>query len=578
MGVRHLLRAAGIAAGLVLSALPALGSADGGQPDLEVQLASYDKATNRVGFLVSNESSATAPSTTLAVQTLAPGATTGGASMQLSVPSLKAGQHTSLSYTLPQACAAGLRVQAQLNLDGDPTPDNNNLLAYVCQPDLRLTFESASANSVKFRVSEVGGQPSPATSVHFETETNPPSDPVDVKLGALGVGESKTLDYGLTAPCPGVAVKAQVALDGDANPDDNTLQLFPCDADLAVSFQDFVGGSDNLAFVVTNLGGVTSPATTVDVQTVLPPPPTNDRIVPVPALAHGATFAFTYTLASGCNGNDVRATVSLPTDPNPSNNTTQVTACGKAVPGTIFVPGESTQKIPVPANPYVQSPADVGQAAQIAHDLTTPDYLQPGEHTMDLLPSLIRDADLTHNGGGGLLGGCLLPVTDLEAGFEGLVGWQQDGIGCYTDVSETAMRFDISPLLRGGPKLVTSAQVTFDEKQISWTNGDGTPRDATGCVAELGIATNDFTIYDNARGADQNGLNVLFPNDVFDDVTPGATRNFDVTQPVAGWFAPDNPRFGFVLRGSIENVENDDASSCLSEISNISLHIGYTVL
>lgn len=36
-------------------------------------------------------------------------------------------------------------------------------------------------------------------------------------------------------------------------------------------------------------------------------------------------------------------------------------------------------------------------------------------------------------------------------------------------------------------------------------------------------------------------------------------------------------RFGFVLRGAIEDLNGDDFSSCMSTISNIQLHLTYDV-
>jgi hypothetical protein len=36
-------------------------------------------------------------------------------------------------------------------------------------------------------------------------------------------------------------------------------------------------------------------------------------------------------------------------------------------------------------------------------------------------------------------------------------------------------------------------------------------------------------------------------------------------------------RFGYVLRGGIENPRADDSTSCMSKVSNIRLEVTYTV-
>jgi hypothetical protein len=43
-----------------------------------------------------------------------------------------------------------------------------------------------------------------------------------------------------------------------------------------------------------------------------------------------------------------------------------------------------------------------------------------------------------------------------------------------------------------------------------------------------------------------------------------AQQSFDVTVPVQDWFSPSRPRYGFILKGSFEDLDNADASSCMS--------------
>jgi hypothetical protein len=113
--------------------------------------------------------------------------------------------------------------------------------------------------------------------------------------------------------------------------------------------------------------------------------------------------------------------------------------------------------------------------------------------------------------------------------------------------------------------------MTMDERAWKWTDGDGNPRTATGCVAAVGVANMDFV-------ADPPNGNDMYSNDTYVDLTPSAATQFDVRVPVEDWFSPDSPRYGFILKGSIEDVENDDQSSCMSEIRNIALHVNYMVL
>ncbi len=540
--------------------------------DVKVELGGYDQGKHEAQLTVTNIGDDTAPATTLQVETLAPGASSGN-STSVKVPPLKGSQAFKYGYKLGQDCAAGVRIQAQDTLAGDPTPDNNTLLAYPCQPDLKLTYQGRQSDqNLQFRVANLGGVGSAATTVHFETETTPASDAVDVKLAALEAGQSKTVDYQMVAPCPGLGVKGQVALDGDANPADNSVQLFPCDADLTIKYQGFLPNSDrDMSFVVTNVGGVASPATSAQLtteSTASPAPESNQREVPIPVLAPEASYSFTYSLASNCDGNNVQATVALDSDPNQANLSTLVQACTPVQPDQkLPAPGASNIVLPGPPPPDTQiqrgGPTDISRDVALA----TPDYLQPGEHEMNIQPTVVQERNRSTESG--IF--CPLQGDAPDPGWSE-VGWAQ-GLagGCDTLVSETAVRFDISQLLQGGPKVVKSATLTMDEKALKWTDGGGNDRTVAGCVAAVGVATTDFVADPPADGS-------MYSNDTFVDVTPSAATQFDVTVPVESWFGADSPRYGLVLKGSIEDLQNDDQSSCWSEVSNIQLTLDYTVL
>ena len=234
-------------------------------------------------------------------------------------------------------------------------------------------------------------------------------------------------------------------------------------------------------------------------------------------------------------------------------------------------PGASDLVLPPPpSDTQIQrgGPSDASRDATLA----TPDYLQPGDHEMDFTPTVVqqRTRDTIHPNG--RIPACYTGNNPADPGST-LVGWAQ-GLGtqqCETLVSETAVRFDISPLLQGGPKIVTSAQLTMNEAPWEWTDGDGNPRTVAGCVAAVGVANTDFV-------ADPPTGNDLYSNDTYVDVTPSGATQFDMRVPVEDWFSPDSPRYGFVLKGSIEDLQNDDSSSCMSQISNVQLIVDYTVL
>ena len=553
------------AVGTTLCLVAAPASTHAAAPaDLKIELGSYDQTKLEAQLIVTNVGDDTASASTLQVQTLAPGSNSGKPT-SVNVPALKGSQAFKYAYKLDQDCAPGLRLQAQDTLPGDPTPDNNTLMGYPCQANLKLTFQGRQSDQhLQFRVSNIGGMGAAATTVHFETETTPPSNPVDVKLAVLGPGQSKTVDYLMTAPCPGLAVKGQVPLDGDADSSDNTLQLFACDPDLTIKYQGFLPNSDHdMSFVVTNNGGAASPATSVQIATVKPMPPSNQHTESIPALDPGASYSVSYSLPSTCDGNDVLATIDLDADPNQKNLSTQISACSPLRPDQkLPAPGASDLVLPPPPPPDTQ--IQRGRPTDISRDvaLATPDYLQPGDHEMNFNPTValgrLRQTDQA-------VSSCF--------GFgpaEGstYVGWAQ---GCTVIVSQSAVRFDISPLLQGGPKLVTSAQLTMNEQPTLWLDGDGNRRTVAGCVAAVGVASTDFV-------ADPPTGNNLFSNDTYVDVTPSAATQFDVTVPVEDWFSPDSGRYGFVLKGSVEDPQNDDQSSCLSEVSNIQLTVDYTVL
>jgi hypothetical protein len=140
-------------------------------------------------------------------------------------------------------------------------------------------------------------------------------------------------------------------------------------------------------------------------------------------------------------------------------------------------------------------------------------------------------------------------------------------------VSQTAIEFDLAKLEELPRKAVTRAALTFDEDAFAWTDADGRSRVVPGCVAVLGFATVDWT--------PQPFPQTLFPNELYDDVTPGASKEWNVTSRVQSQmqYPQDRSlRYGYILRGSLEEeLEGEDDTSCMSDLSNIRLTVTYVV-
>ena len=111
--------------------------------DLAVRLWIHAKGSREVQLRVINTGDTPAPATTLQVETLPPGSNTPTAGKTVNVPALGPSNATFFpTYQLPQACASGLRVRATVAFDADPTPEDNMLVAYPCQSDLRVRFQT----------------------------------------------------------------------------------------------------------------------------------------------------------------------------------------------------------------------------------------------------------------------------------------------------------------------------------------------------------------------------------------------------------------------------------------------------
>jgi hypothetical protein len=182
-----------------------------------------------------------------------------------------------------------------------------------------------------------------------------------------------------------------------------------------------------------------------------------------------------------------------------------------------------------------------------------------------------------------------------------LVGWQQyedDGTPCMAESSQLAVQFDTKLLDRIPDKVITRAVLSYDEKQATgcnqglpgggpcWTSGSRQPEPKpNGCIV-VRIPSVDWI------GSPPNGE---FPYITHPSGRPAVNRlgvrAWDVTEPFR-WQKelgamplqpPTGPAlqkgFGLLLSGglTIGQLQAEDNTNCLSELSNIRLQTTYTV-
>jgi hypothetical protein len=226
----------------------------------------------------------------------------------------------------------------------------------------------------------------------------------------------------------------------------------------------------------------------------------------------------------------------------------------------------------------------------------------PGTHTLalDVGRHLSRRSDKyytdTCNPGGAS------PIFDPSV-IE--VGWAQieaNGDPCLATVAQVAVLFDTRALDRIRTKVIDRAVLTYDERPSqgcppgtpvpapgmptpdcsrrvsTWTSGSGAPEDKpNGCVV-VRIPTADWP------SVAPPGL-IPYVSGARPAVGRLGARAWDVTEPFA-WqstlgAAPlgATPGRGFLLSGgpSLDQLEAEDNTSCMSVLSNIRLQVTYTV-
>jgi hypothetical protein len=560
--------------------IAAPGDPQGPAPaDLLLELGHHKSGSRDLKLAITNNRGSASAAGKLQIETLAPGSDAGSGVATVHVPAVQPGQKNRFltDYRLAQACGLGVRVRASLNVPGDPS-NSDTLVAYPCQPDLEIAFKSQASDQVlEFTVENLGGETAPARNVHFDSLTTRPSNSVDVPIGALKPSQSTTVAYNLQAPCPGLKVRAAVPLSEDGDQTNNSIELFLCGPDLQMSCLRCIDANHDLAFQVTNIGGQPARAVTATVEKVAPAQsPRDAREFPVPALQPGQSFAFTYRIGPGLclSGLTVRTSAALDIDVNPSDNSFTQQVCDDI---HIVAPLRSLATR-LPRRPGVSQVASVAPGANApVGDLVFPERA-PGTHHVDLFPSASQSRLQSTRWVQGLA--CF--TDHIADDGQQRVGWEQEA---GSGVAQTAVRFDFSQLDQIRTKQVTAAMLTFDEQEARWTEFDGSPRQVPGCVAVLGLANSDWAAGDPSDG--------LFPNATILDFRPWPSdrqdfngRQFDVTGWVQTMFFDNLPvgpdlrtprRFGFVLRGAIEDLDNGDFTSCMSTVSNIQLHLTYDV-
>jgi hypothetical protein len=355
------------------------------------------------------------------------------------------------------------------------------------------------------------------------------------------------------------------------------------DPDLKIEVAGLASDQKTVRFVVTNVGKEKAPATKATVET-LSPGAANEKTFEIPSLAkRGGKHEFAYTLAAPCDGHRVRGIVELKKDENPGNNDVEATVCepkpkpeskpqgqpkpdskpSGGVAGTLEEARTTGGLERVQSGGVTSTLEEARMAGNLERLDSTPAHMRPGTHTIVLQPSAARTIKQTKGDG-------LSPPTSDHVGW-----YQYEGFGSdVVAVHQLAVAFDLSEYDTIDRKFVSKAVLSFDESPAYWKNGDGSDRFVDGCVAQLGIASTEWA---------SRNLNARVPSTLYEDVTPSGKQEWDVTHHVRDQLRePDNAalRYGYTLDGSlmIHQLDADDHSSCMSEVTNVRLTITYTVL
>lgn len=236
----------------------------------------------------------------------------------------------------------------------------------------------------------------------------------------------------------------------------------------------------------------------------------------------------------------------------------------------------------------------------ISPDLyTLPEYMRPGQHTLslDVVQTLSRSTDKLYKDVpviGVFIGRNVtcVPIGEFPGHLSGTVGWGQSEWGdspCMAAVLQLAVNFETTKLDQIPVKVIDRAILTYDEAaapicplvfggpNACWQSGQGTPEDKPNGCAVVRVPNVNWMQTEPSPG--------LIP---YAGTSPAVSRisarEWDVTEPVRwqnGSAAPLGaiPTYGFLLSGgpSLDQLTAEDNSICISALSNIKLHITYTV-
>lgn len=370
---------------------------------------------------------------------------------------------------------------------------------------------------------------------------------------------------------------------------------------------------------VTNTSVWWANETKLRVETVSPTAG-NVKSFDVENLDPGQSATFTYSLASTCDGQTVKAQVTagknyagVP-EANLTNNTIEALACPKVSqpespatkpqnapalgapvsPSTTLKPGRpaSVAALPPPALGEPVQPSTTvtnkPSAGKAAIQAAIPVHTRPGRHTLEFDPSIMRS--LGTDWWGPKFGNSARDMRDTDARSVGFVGWDgRPGQATIFTLHQTAVNFNLAQLLEVQKPVIEAAHLSFVEHEVVWGSDPGRLLDTPGCVAELGIATNDwagplssFATSPGMMFRNKRLTSRFVPHTLTEKEKVGAFREraLDVTDHVKNQLLHPNDValwFGYVLYGAVEDERHPPASACTSRITGLHLQITYVV-
>ena len=243
-----------------------------------------------------------------------------------------------------------------------------------------------------------------------------------------------------------------------------------------------------------------------------------------------------------------------------------------------------------PSDLVVTSPSDEPFQLAPPSDLVVTAPFPPGTHTVELSVADLLERNVSR----AFNDATLLPKAKTD---DLMVGWQQlefDGSPQMTASWQVAVQLETSQLDHTPNKQIDQAVLVYDEAMATgcypdiggdacWTSGSLIPEDKpNGCVVVRIPSTDWMAVTPSGE----------FP--VITDTRPTVNRlaaqEWDVTEPFLWQKVPGAmplistgpafmPGFGFLLSGglTIDQLEAEDSTNCLSVISNIRLRTTFTV-